>query len=199
MEAQAENNALKQVYGHPLLQNGNIEKIIEAHEKITFTKGELVLKEGQVANEYLIIEKGLMRSYVHNYDGNDITTNFFSENEIVIEVSSLFQRIPTQENIEALMDCICWKIGFEHFQNLYHSMEGFSEWGRAWMAQSLFESKQRSISIITDSATERYQKLLQDKPSVLKNAPLKHVASFLGITDTSLSRIRKETANLRSG
>ena len=64
------------------------------------------------------------------------------------------------------------------------------------MAQSLFESKQRSISMMTDSATKRYQKLLKEKPAVLQSTPLKYIASYLGITDSSLSQIRKETAKL---
>lgn len=187
------NDLLKRVYLHPLFTEDDLQIIFEAHEKITFGKGDLVLKQGQIANEYMIVERGLMRSFVHNFDGKDITTNFFSNNEIVIEVSSLFQRIPTDENILALTDCVCWKIDFDAFQKLFHSIEGFSEWGRAWMSKSLFDFKQRSVSMITNSATERYYKLLEEKPLVLQNAPLKHIATYLGITDTSLSRIRRDT------
>ena len=184
------------VYHHPLLTKEDLKTIRVAHTKVSFKKGAFLLREGQITNEYLIVESGLIRSFVRDYNGNDITTNFFSTNEIVIEVSSLFQRIPTHENIQALADCVCWKINFDDFQNLFHSIEGFSEWGRAWMAQSLFEFKQRSVTMITDSATERYRKLIEEKPLVLQNAPLKYIASYLGITDSSLSRIRKETAKL---
>jgi len=191
-----ELNTLKQVYQHPLLQSEDLEAIFGAHKKVMFNKGDFLLREGHIANEYLILDQGLIRAFVHNFDGNDITTNFFSEGEIVIEVSSLFQRIPSNENIQALTDCVCWKIEFQVFQELFHSIEGFREWGRAWMAQSLFEFKSRSVSMITDSATDRYLNLLQHKPDVLKYAPLKQIASYLGITDTSLSRIRKETAQI---
>ncbi len=159
-------------------------------------KGDFLLREGHIANEYFILEQGLIRAFVHNFDGKDITTSFFVKDEIVIDVSSLFQRIPSNENIQALTDCVCWKIEFQVFQELFHSIEGFREWGRAWMAQSLFEFKNRSVSMITDSATDRYLNLLQHKPDVLKYAPLKQIASYLGITDTSLSRIRKETAQI---
>lgn len=189
-------NLLKNVYQHPLLNDDELKVIFGMHTRTIFQKGEMMLKEGDTANGYFILQSGLMRSFVHDFNGNDITTNFFVPGEIVIEVSSLFQRIPTQENIQALVDCVCWKIDFSDFQNLFHTISGFSEWGRTWMAQSLFESKQRAISIITDSATERYQKLLEEKPFVLQNTPLKYIASYLGITDSSLSRIRKETAKL---
>ncbi len=183
---------LFQVYRHPLLSEENLQVLTNAHERILLSKGDFLLKHGEIANAYYILERGLIRSYVHDYDNKDITTAFFTENEIVIEVSSLFQRIPTQENIRALTDCVCWKIDFEIFQELFHSMEGFSEWGRGWMSKSLFETKQRSIAMITESATDRYFKLLTEKPLVAQNAPLKNIASYLGITDSSLSRIRKE-------
>jgi len=179
-----------------MLKTAELDSIRDAHTKIIYDKGDFLLKEGQIAQEYLILEKGLIRSFVHDFNGNDITVDFFSESEIIIEVSSLFQRIPTQENIQALTDCVCWKMDFDTFEQLYHSIASFNEWGRAWMAQSLFECKQRSVSMITDSATQRYRHLLKEKPAIIQNAPLKYIASYLGIIDSSLSRIRKETAEL---
>lgn len=187
---------LRQIYEHPLLSKTDYEALALAHQKITFKKGDFYLKARQVAQSYLIVQNGLFRSFVFDYDGNDITTGFFSKNELVIEVASLFQRTPAQESIQALTDCECLALDFQKFQTLFHSLEGFSEWGRGWMAQSLFESKQRSVSMITETATERYLKLLEHKPDILRDAPLKNIASYLGITDTSLSRIRKETSRL---
>ena len=66
------------------------------------------------------------------------------------------------------------------------------EWGRAWFTFQLFTMKERSLGTITETAKNRYLKLMKDKPEILLNAPLKQIATFLGITDTSLSRIRKE-------
>lgn len=182
---------LEKVYNHPFIADDDLKRIIDTHEKVEFKKGEIILKEGGIANDYMIIESGLMRSYVYDYDGNDVTTNFFINDEIVIEVSSLFQRIPTKEYIETLTDCTCYKIDFNTFQDLFHEIEYFRDWGRAWLSQSLFDFKQRSVSIIKDSATDRYLHLVKSKPQIIQQAPLKHIASFLGVTDTSLSRIRK--------
>jgi len=187
---------LKQIYRHSLLSEEDYISLAATHQERSFKKGDFYLKAGEVAQSYLIAKQGLLRSFVIDYDGNDITTGFFSKNEIVIEVASLFQRTTSQESIQALTDCDCLELDFENFQTLYHSIEGFSEWGRAWMSQSLFESKQRAVSMITESATDRYLKLLEYKPNILRDAPLKNIASYLGITDTSLSRIRKETSKL---
>jgi CRP-like cAMP-binding protein len=180
------------IYNHPLIKKDELNEIISAHEKVNFSKGLSFLECGQMANEYYLIESGLLRAYVHDFNSNEITTDFYGSNEISIEVSSLFQRIPTKENIIALTNGIAWKIEFDKFQELYHNIEGFSEWGRAWMSGQLFMSKQRKIEMLTKNATERYKALINEKPEIVQHAPIKHIASYLGITDTSLSRIRKE-------
>lgn len=187
-------NTLQKIYTHPLLSPEDVNVIAGAHKKINIPKDTFLLKEGQTANEYYCLESGLTRSFVIDFNGNDITTNFFGNNEVVIEVNSLFQRIPSKENIQAVTDCVCWKIVFDDFQQLFHSIVGLTEWGRAWMSQELFHFKQRSVSMITDTATDRYLALQHKRPQILQDAPLKHIASYLGITDTSLSRIRKEVA-----
>lgn len=182
---------LSSIYQHPDLGIQDIRKLASVHEKVTFKKGDFILRKGEILNEYYILKKGLFRSFVYDYQGNDITIDFFAENDILIEVSSLFQRIPTQENIEALSDSVAYKIGFDDFQQLFHGLGSFSEWGRAWMSSSLFSFKNRSTLMRVESAKERYERLLKEKPTVGKTAPLKHIASYLGITDSTLSRIRK--------
>lgn len=186
------SSALQVAYEFPFFLDEELDDIFRAHQKVHFKKGETILREGKTANEYFILEKGLVRSFVNDFNGNEVTTHFFTENEIIIEVSSLFQRIPSQENMVCITDCECWKLDFETFQELFHKLPNLREWGRAWMSQQLFLSKQRSIEIFTLSATKRYLSLLEQKPQVVRYAPLKQIASYLGITDTSLSRIRKE-------
>ena len=180
------------VYNHPELHKHHLLKIKKAHSKIKFNKGYLFLEQGEIASSYYLIEKGLVRSYVYNYNGMEITTGFYGSNSIVIEVSSLFQRIPTNENFKALTSGVAWKIEFPVFQELYHQIESFNEWGRAWMSNQLFESRKRNIDMVVKSAADRYLMLLKEKPEVIQQAPLKHIASYLGITDSSLSRVRKE-------
>lgn len=185
-------NILQNIYRHPLLTSQELQAVFEAHQKVSFKKGDFLFQKGQVYNEYYCVEKGLVRSYVFDYNGNDITTGFIGKGEIAIDVVSLFHRIPSVESFQALTDCECYVIDLETFQTLFHSLKGLSEWGRAWMSESLFLLKQRSVSMITDSATQRYLELQEKHPEILLHAPLKNIASYLGITDTSLSRIRKE-------
>lgn len=183
---------VQKIYQHPALNSTEVDIICKAHEKVRFKKGDYLLRERQTANEYFCLEDGLIRAFAISSEGKEVTTGFFSTNEIVIEVASLFLRLPARENIQALTDCVCWEINLDTFQDLFHTIAGFSEWGRTWMSRVLFSTKQRSHSMITDSATERYLALQKEHPEIIQQAPLKYIASYLGITDTSLSRIRKE-------
>lgn len=184
--------ALRSIYSHPLFTQEQLEVIFAAHTKLELKKNDYLLQQGQVAKSYYIIENGLVRFYVMDYNGHEITTQFCSANEIVNEVSSLFQRIPSVQNIQAVTDAVIWQISLDDFQHLYHTMESVREWGREWMSAQLFQCQLRSMEMITTSATDRYQRLMEQKPQVIQQAPLKQIASYLGIADSSLSRIRKE-------
>lgn len=183
---------LQSIYQHPLFSANDLEKIFDVHNRMTFPKGYFLLTQNDIAKEYYILEEGLVRAFVLDYDNNEITTEFFIENEIVIIPNSLFQNNPSIENLQAVTDLTVWKIEYADFQHLFHEIDGFREWGRIWFSNQLFAMKKRSVDMITESASTRYLKLLEEKPVIMKHAPLKQIASYLGITDTSLSRIRKE-------
>lgn len=180
------------IYKHPNIKKEDYKTIINAHTKVEFGKNDTILKEGKISNEYYLIKKGLFRSYVIDYKGHEITTDFFGPNDILIEVASLFLRTPSKENIQALTDCEVYKIDFNNFQNLYGTIDGFTEWGRSWMSHQLFMAKHRAVTMHTQSASQRYLELMSQKPQIIQEVPLKYIATYLGITDTSLSRIRKE-------
>lgn len=122
---------LQNIYQHTDLSNEDLKTIFDSHKRIEFKKGDFLLLEGQIANEYYCLESGLIRSFVYDYNGNDITTEFFVSDEIVIEVVSLFQRVPSKGNILTITDCVCWKIDFDVFQNLFKSIKGLSEGAEA--------------------------------------------------------------------
>lgn len=133
-----------------------------------------------------------MRAYAFDTDGNEVTTNFYEEDSVVFEVASYFKRTPTLENIQALTDCIAWEGNYEKFQVLFHTIPEFREFGRAILVNGFITLKERTLSMINYTAEQRYEQLLRSKPAILQHAPLKYITSYLGITDTSLSRIRKE-------
>ncbi len=155
-------------------------------------KNHFQLTSGKICDEYLFLEKGYMRSFAHDIDGNEVTTGFYLPGHIVFEVSSFFNRTRSKENIQALTDCEGWFITFEQLNNLFHSLPEFREFGRSILVKGFAELKTRMLSAITETAEERYEHLLKNSPEIFQHTSLKNIASYLGITDTSLSRIRKE-------
>lgn len=170
------------------------EAIFSKFKPVTFAKNRYLLTEGKTANHYWFVESGFVRSYAVDTEGNDISTYFYTVGDIVIDWPSFFLRNPTRENIQALTDCVCWQLDFDTFQHLFHGMEAFREQGRTRLVGSYFALKNHNISMIVEPAKERYKKLLREKPQIVQNVSLKQIATYLGITDTSLSRIRKEMA-----
>ena len=169
-----------------------VNLIVKDFEKVTFNKSDFLLKEGQVCNDFLFLETGFLRAFTFDTEANEITTNFYRQNSIVFEVASYFKRTPTQENIQALTDCCCWKINYDQFQSLFHSIQEFREFGRTNLVNGFIALKERTMSMINSTAEERYEHLINTRPDIFQNVPLKYIASYLGITDTSLSRIRKD-------
>lgn len=168
------------------------EEIISQFRQVSFTKNDYLIKEGNTAYKYWFVESGFVRAYVIDVQGNDISTNFYAVGDLIIDWISFFQHTPAKENIQAMTDCVVWEIDFDKFQKLYHGIKAFNEHGRGTMVQGYFTLKQHSIAMLTDHAKERYVRLLEEKPHIIQNVSLKHIATYLGITDTSLSRIRKE-------
>ncbi|MFK7968853.1 MAG: Crp/Fnr family transcriptional regulator [Bacteroidia bacterium] len=168
-----------------------LELICMQFEEVDFKKNDYLIEKGKVADYYYFLEEGALRSYTIDTEGNDITTKFFSEHDIVIDWYSYFLKKPCKESIKAVTHGKCWKISFTNFMKLF-SIEAFREVGRTRLVNNYFELKNHSISVIADQAKDRYLNLIKEKPSVIQNVPLKHIATYLGITDTSLSRIRKE-------
>ena len=161
------------------------------HEK-TIAKNEIVFEEGQVCKEYYFLEEGLIRSFTHDLDNNDVTTGFYNENNIACELLSFFRQIPSQESFQALSNCKTFCISYDDVQSAFHAIPAFREFGRAVLVSNYATLKQRMLSNLHQTADQRYAHLLSTNPTIFKYSPLKNIASYLGITTTSLSRIRKE-------
>ncbi|MEO0731575.1 MAG: Crp/Fnr family transcriptional regulator [Bacteroidota bacterium] len=170
--------------------------VLEQYQRRTFGKHDYLIEVGLQAPYYYWLEEGYARSYAIDQAGNDVTTRFFGPGDIVIDWHSYFRKSPCREDIQAITTCVAWKISFVNFMKLFH-LEAFREVGRTALVDSYFELKGHTVSVIVDSARDRYLNLLQDKPDIAQNVPLKQIATYLGVTDTSLSRIRKQIADQR--
>ncbi len=159
-----------------------------AHQQLF--KGELLLKAGQIADSYFFLDEGYMRAFAADINGTEVTTAFYVPGQMIFEVASFFNRSRSRENIQALTDCVGWFITFRQLNELFHALPEFREFGRWVLANGFAALKGRMLYTITETAEDRYATLLRSNPDIFQHAPLKFIASYLGITDTSLSRIR---------
>jgi len=134
-----------------------------------------------------------MRACTTDTDGREITTYFWLPVQPVFEVRSFFLRLPAEESIQALTYCSGWTVSYEKLNHLFHAIPQFREFGRMVLVKSFASFKSRTLSMITQTAEERYSDMLHHFPDIFQHAPLKQIATYLGVTDSSLSRIRKET------
>jgi CRP-like cAMP-binding protein len=187
----SEKHFLTQIFNEQSFKKEDLEKILSQYKRMEFAKNDYLVKQGTTANYYYFMESGYARSYAIDLEGNDISTKFFSSTDIVIDWHSYFLRTKCREDIQAVTPCVAWKITFDDFMKLF-SIEAFREVGRTRLVNNYFELKNHTVSVIADPAKDRYLNLLKAKPDIVQNVPLKQIATYLGITDTSLSRIRKE-------
>jgi CRP-like cAMP-binding protein len=174
-----------------IVTKNGIETIAADFEEVEFAKNEYLLKQGKVSN-YFYLAEGFARAFTFDTDGNEITTYFYSKDHVIFEAASFFLGSISTENIQAITDCKVYTTNFEKLNSLFHSVPEFREFGRAMLVKEFVAYKQRTLSMINKSAEERYADLLNTNSEIFRFAQLKHIASYLGVTDTSLSRIRKE-------
>ena len=166
--------------------------ITNSFEQRFCNKNDYLLKQGKISNDYTFLETGFIRSFTFDTEGNEVTTNIYGNNSIVFEPASFIKRKPTTENFQALTDCTTWTLKYETFQILFHSIPQFREFAREILVNGFITFKERTWAMINLTAEQRYENLLNTRPDIFQNASLKYLASYLGVTDTSLSRIRKE-------
>ena len=169
------------------------DRIVNYFKEKNFSRYDFLLKEGRPCNEYHFLVSGFMRAYIHDLEGNDVTTAFHAPSQVVCELFSFFKRIPSRENIQVLSEeATTLYITFDELQEVFHGLPEFREFGRSILVNSYAQLKGRMLSMLQETAEQRYGQLIKTNPDIFQHAPLKHIASYLGVTDTSLSRIRKD-------
>jgi CRP-like cAMP-binding protein len=149
-----------------------------------------LVEEGEISTEIYFINKGLIRLY-YTKDIDEITGYIFRENLFSSSYDSFLTQTPSIQTLETLEDCELLVISREELDVLYEKMPSMHVFTRK-MAEQRFINAQRILSsFILDSPEERYRKFELQNKDLLQRVPLQYIASFLGITPVSLSRIRK--------
>lgn len=155
-------------------------------------KNTLLLRNGEVCNKAFFVKKGAVRLYYINEEGNEICGNFFFENELCSSFESFISRKPGKQILETLEDCEFFSISYEELNRAFDERPVFSKvFLRLLERRFIYTQKLISLYILTNPK-ERYKYLLENFPEIIKRVSQKHIASFLGISPFTLSRIRNK-------
>lgn len=158
--------------------------------EIAFSKGQILLKANKIESNIYFIKRGLVRAYIER--DNEVTFWFGKEGETIISMKSYVEDQPGYETIELLEDCELYELKTENLRKLFNEDVHIANWGRKFAEKELIKTEERLISKQFKNASERYLELIKDHPELIKRVQLGHIASYLGITQVSLSRIRAE-------
>ena len=185
-------------YFHSLfpIQKEIVKKITKTFCDFTLNKNTVLLGKDTISTKTYFLEKGYMRSYILNEDNEEVTTNIYSAPCFVNDFLSFFKKQPTKEIYQTITDCSFWETSLENVQTNFHNIAEFREFSRLLFVINHSKLNDRLIEMASQKAETRYLNLLKQQPHIFQHVPLKIIASYLGITDSTLSRIRKEISKM---
>mgnify|MGYP000636576445 CR=1 FL=1 len=178
-----------------MLSEGDIESFMT---KVTYKKlarGEFFIKEGAIAKEVAFVVSGLFRSFYYSSNDEEVTYCFTFENTLLAAYSSYISQEPTAENIQAMTEVELLSIPREELVQLETSSSSWMAFSKFLAEQEYIKMEKRVFLLQKEAAERRYEDLMKHHPEYLQLIPLNQLASYLGITQRHLSRIRKALSN----
>lgn len=155
-----------------------------------YKKNDFIIEKGEVENHLSLITTGIGRCFLNKKE-KEIPVNFLFENDYLTSYESFLTREPSKYSIQAMTDMVLLRATHDSFLHFFEHSSIGNFLGRI-SAEALYLSKaRRELSLLTESAEERYLKLLKTDKNLLQKVPLKYIASSIGVTTQTLSRIRK--------
>ena len=177
------------LYEYETISAEATEAIAEITSVLNIKKNKDLQSIGHTCKTIYFINKGLARIYYYR-DGVDITESFVFENNIIARVESLFTGKPSKKAIQVLEDCEIVAINATQLFELYNTFPEIERLFRKIFEAGYVDTMHRIEGIQFHTAEERYSAIIKEQPTLLQRVPLKHIASYLGITQVTLSRIR---------
>ena len=164
------------------------------HEIKRLSAKTVLLEAGDVASNIYIVKSGCLRSW-YNANGNDITLQFFMPGQPVASFESLVNLTPSEYSIETLLPTEIVVVNGRDFKNWFESHPEYHLHGMHFAMDRLASYQKLFLSRIKDTPQQRYESLLKEQPEIVAQIPQHYIASYLGITPVSLSRIRSRLGN----
>ncbi len=175
----------------PLSDEG-IEALSTILQPLKFQKGDTILREGTICRALYFVEKGMVRQYYYK-NKKDVTEHFSFEGRIVFCIESFLKQEPSRLIVEALENSELFAIPYDDLHLLMQRNLEIAMLYRKILEHVAISSQEHADSQRFENASERYERLLREKPEIVLRAPLVHIASFLQMMPETLSRVRNSS------
>lgn len=179
------DSVIQSITSYAPLSEEDVKRFTDRIEIKLMDKGELLLEIDEVSSHWAFVNKGSFREYYRDQNLNEVTTQLFTENSWAINHSSFTGQLPSKCKIEAFEDSEVLMIGIHDLHHLIGESPAFFALGKILEVDST-----RPSTIATPE--EKYLWLLKHNPAIVQKFPLKHIASYLGMTPETLSRVRSK-------
>ncbi|MFA0965019.1 Crp/Fnr family transcriptional regulator [Roseivirga sp. BDSF3-8] len=182
---------------HFLLEFSNLNtRQLELVRRQVYTKklrkDEYFSEAGKVSKEIAFVKQGILRLCYYNREGQEITKYFIAENKFAVDLNSFQTGLPSTEYLQAVEDCELLIFSDDSMKHLSETIIGWDEMVNKISSKALIDKMNRLSPMLSEDAKTRYLNFYERFPDLANRVPLNHLASFIGITSQSLSRIRKE-------
>lgn len=182
---------LRQFADDNILQSeSELDEIVDRFSVLALKKNQLLLDENQVCPYFCFVESGILQHAIV-VQAEEKTTYLALRDSVTSSLNSFLNKIPSRKSIKALVDCQLWVIDLENFKDLLMNNQAFHQFYYNLIERQIMLIDDYRIDLLTLSPEERYKKLLATEPKLLQEVPLHYLASFLGISNRHMSRIRK--------
>lgn len=177
-----------------LFSESEIEEFLQLFELRKVNKNDYFIHEGERCREVAFIKSGIFRSFYLSDDGKDMTYCFRFPNTLMAAYSSFISGSLSKENMQAINDAELLVLKKESMDAIVQDNLNWTKFLKIIAEQEYLELENRFFQLQRDSASQRYAALLENYPDYIQKIPLQYLASYLGITQRHLSRIRKEVS-----
>lgn len=185
-------NAFKQYVNHFVqMDEDDLQAIANIMEPARLQKKEHFITTGEVCDKILFFKEGYFRFYHTDYNGNEITSDFYFAPGFITSYTSLITGNPSFINVQAMEDMEVLEMRRNDLHKLYEQHPTFERLGRIMAESVVISSEKHLFLLLNQTAETRYKNLLANHPQFIKHIPLQYIASYLGITQETLSRMRK--------
>lgn len=174
-----------------------LRSMVPAFQPRTHRKGDVLLKQGEVWDRAFFIERGILRMHIIGQNGKDFIKSFWPEGTMVFPITREMEEQRSLFNISALEHSVVWHASLLDLRTGLESRGLWASLRAELLGRLLSQKVEREHDFLTLDGKARYQKLCENKPELAARVPLAHLASYLGLTDVSLSRIRRQLKRIQ--